>query len=97
MKNFIVHDINGNILRTGSCPDDMMEIQAGQGELVMEGKANDIEDKIVEGKITRKTEAEIDAIKESMKPDPKEILIQNKMQEILRKQAIDELAKEGKL
>lgn len=94
MKDFIVYNTEGKILRTGSCPDDMVKLQ---GELVMEGKANDIEHKIVKGKVAKKTKKELDAIKKKMQPDPKEILIRDKMQEILRKQAIDELTKEGKL
>ena len=97
MKNYIVYDESGTILRTGICPDDMMRIQAQEGELVMEGKANDVENRIVKGKIVRKSEAEINAIKEAMKPDPKELLISQRMSEIVRKQAIKELTEEGKI
>jgi len=46
MKNYIVFNGDGEILRTGICPDDMMNIQVQEGELVMEGKANDIEDRV---------------------------------------------------
>jgi len=95
--NYIVHDKDGNILKTGICPQDMVQLQAGTDEFVMEGAANDIEYRIVKGKIVRKSEAEINAIKEAMKPDPKERLISQKMNEILRKQAIKELTKEGKM
>jgi len=97
MKNYIVYDREGKILRTGICPDDMMEIQAQKDEFVMEGVANDIEDKIIDRQVIRRTEEEINMIKERMKPDPKELLIQQKMQEMLREQAIDKLKKEGKL
>ena len=97
MKNYIVFNGDGEILRTGICPDDMMNIQVQEGELVMEGKASDIEHRIVKGKIVRKSEAEINAIKEAMKPDPKERLISQKMNEIVRKQAIKELTEEGKM
>lgn len=39
MKNFIVYDPNsGEILRTGSCPDEDFELQ---GQYVMEGIADD--------------------------------------------------------
>ena len=97
MKNYIVFNGDGEILRTGICPDDMMNIQVQEGELVMEGKANDIEHRIVKGKIVRKSEAEINAIKEAMKSDPKERLISQRMSETVRKQAIKELTEEGKI
>ena len=95
--NYIVHDKDGNILKTGICPQDMVQLQAGTDEFVMEGAANDIEHRIVKGKIVRKSEAEINAIKDKMKIDPKERLISQKMNEILRKQAIKELTEEGKI
>ena len=95
--NYIVHDKDGNILKTGICPQDMVQLQAGTDEFVMEGAANDIEHRIVKGKIVRKSEAEINAIKEAMKPDPKELLISQRMSEIVRKQAIKELTEEGKI
>jgi len=95
--NYIVYDKDGNILKTGICPQDMVQLQAGTDEFVMEGTANDIEHRIVKGKIVRKSEAEINAIKEAMKPDPKERLISQRMSEIVRKQAIKELTEEGKI
>ena len=95
--NYIVYDKDGNILKTGICPQDMVQLQAGTDEFVMEGAANDIEHRIVKGKIVRKSEAEINAIKEAMEPDPKERLISQRMSEIVRKQAIKELTEEGKM
>jgi len=97
MKNYIVYDQIGKILRTGTCPDNMILIQVGDGEFVMEGKANDIEDRIVESKVVRKTQVEINTIRKAMEPDLNEMLIQNRMNEIVRRMAIDELKKEGKL
>ena len=97
MKNYIVFNGDGEILRTGICPDDMMNIQVQEGELVMEGTANDIEHRIVKGKIVRKSEAEINAIKEAMEPGPKEQLISQRMHEIMRRQAIEELTREGNI
>jgi hypothetical protein len=38
--NFIVFDGAGRILRTGYCPDNMVEIQAGPGETAVEGEAD---------------------------------------------------------
>ena len=95
--NYIIHDKDGNILRTGTCPVDMFSLQARQGETVMEGKANDIENRIINGKIIRKTKKEIALIKKEMEPDPKERLIGQRMHEIMRRQAIEELTREGKI
>ena len=95
--NYIIYDKDGNILKTGICPQDIVQLQAGTDEFVMEGIANDIEDRIIKGKIVRKSEAEINVIKEAMKPDPKELLISQRMSEIVRKQAIKELTEEGKM
>lgn len=52
MKNFIIHDTVGKILRTGSCPDTMLSIQAGLGETVIEGLANDATQYVSAGVIT---------------------------------------------
>jgi len=100
MKHYIVYNkTTGQIIRTGSCPSSMLSIQAhdGEGELVMEGQANDEYERIVDGKVTRKTDEEIALIEAAKKPDPRELLIKSKTHEILRRMAIDELQKEGKL
>ena len=39
--NYIVFDDTGKILRTGICPPDLIDAQAGEGEFVMEGEADD--------------------------------------------------------
>lgn len=52
--NFIVYDANGNIVRTGSCPDDHIQLQAGPGEFAMAGQARDNEHIIKNGKIVAK-------------------------------------------
>jgi len=55
MKNYIVYDSTGKILRTGTCPDEMMEIQAHEpGELVMEGIANDLIHFIKKGRVRKR-------------------------------------------
>jgi hypothetical protein len=42
MKKYIVYkESTGEILRTGSCPDDMLSMQAGAGEIAIEGIAID--------------------------------------------------------
>lgn len=39
--NFIVYNAAGEILRTGKCHETLVRLQAGEGEFVMEGVAND--------------------------------------------------------
>jgi hypothetical protein len=41
MTMFIVHDADGNILRTGSCPEEMLSLQAGPNEYLKQGMADD--------------------------------------------------------
>jgi hypothetical protein len=41
MKKYIVYDDNGFILRSGSCTDETFDLQAQEGENVIEGEAND--------------------------------------------------------
>lgn len=61
MKNFIVYTVQGQILRTGVCQNKTFHRQANedQGELVMEGEADDALQKVVDGKIVDKTPGEI--------------------------------------
>lgn len=64
MKNFIVYDKQGKILRTGTCQNSTFYRQAKENEFVMEDKANDSTQKIVNvgiaGKIVDKTPEEIE-------------------------------------
>ena len=98
MKKYIVYDLTGKILRTGSCPDDMMEIQAHGDEMVLEGIADDIKHRIKDGKIVEhiKTSKEIEDALTFSSEQEKEQKIRTKMNEILRKMAIEELEKESK-
>lgn len=41
MKNFIIHDAQGAILRTGTCTDNDLHLQAQSGEFIMEGVCED--------------------------------------------------------
>ena len=61
--SFIVHDAQGKILRTGRCleRDWNRQAKAHHGETVILGKADDAKQKIVNGEIVSKTQAEIDA------------------------------------
>ena len=54
MTSFIVYDTNGDILRTGTCVDSDLDLQAGDGEFVIEGKADDELHTIVDGKVVDK-------------------------------------------
>ena len=44
--NFIIYNALGQILRTGSCPDEAFELQAGDDEFIMEGTADPMEDAV---------------------------------------------------
>ena len=37
---FIIYNTVGEILRTGTVPEEFFEIQAGEGEFILEGEAN---------------------------------------------------------
>lgn len=54
MINFIVYNSDGDILRTGTCPDNMIDLQAGDGEYVIEGVASDVTNRISNGDIVDK-------------------------------------------
>ena len=41
---FLVHNADGNILRTGQCPAEQLALQAGYGEWVIEDIAGDTND-----------------------------------------------------
>ena len=56
MKHFIVYDSDGIILRTGTCVDGDVSLQAGSGEFVMEGTADDATQMIVNGEVVSKSE-----------------------------------------
>ena len=64
MKDFIIYDETGKILRTGSCPEDCFDEQANdETEFIIEGKANDelmyIRDGIVKDKSKDEIENEL--------------------------------------
>lgn len=56
MKNFIVYDTSGNILRTGTCTESDFSLQAGENEAVIEGNADDATQLIVNGEVSAKSE-----------------------------------------
>jgi len=59
MKPFVVYDATGKILRTGNAPD--ISIQALDGEFVIEGEADLMNDRVVDGVIVKKDAVEIEA------------------------------------
>lgn len=59
MKTFIVYDSDGRILRTGTCQDNDFAKQAKAKEFVMEGTANDVTQKIVDGRVMNRTAEEM--------------------------------------
>lgn len=59
MKNFIVYNIDGKILSTGLCQNSTFHKQARKGEFIIEGKAYDGTQKIVDGKIVNKSPQEL--------------------------------------
>jgi hypothetical protein len=54
MKQFFVHDTEGNILRSGSCADGDLALQARDGEVVVEGVADDATQMFLEGVLVAK-------------------------------------------
>jgi hypothetical protein len=49
LKAFVVFDSTGRVLRSGTCPSNDLFLQAGTGEFVLEGRANDLLDYVVDG------------------------------------------------
>lgn len=54
MIGFIVYNSAGDILRTGTCVDTDLDLQAGDGEFVLEGEADDELHTIVNGEVVDK-------------------------------------------
>ena len=54
MKSFVVYNDQGGILRTGACQDHDLAVQAGEGESVLEGEADDLTQMVVDGAVVDK-------------------------------------------
>lgn len=84
--NYIIYDETGKILRMVNCPSSLKYFQAGDGEFVMEGVADDTTQKIIDvgikGKIVDKTPAEIEADN----PTPPEIPFEERTARITNEQ-----------
>ena len=61
MKNFIIYNSDGKILRVGMCSDTNLQNQVLDGEFVMEGLANPELERIDNGIVVSKSSDELDA------------------------------------
>ena len=52
MSNFIIYtESTGDIVKSVTCPDDMLSLQVGGGEAAIEGTANDYSQKVIDGAV----------------------------------------------
>jgi hypothetical protein len=54
MIDYIIYDDNGQILRTGKCPQSMLDAQCGENENIIQGIAQDDKHQIIDGLIVDK-------------------------------------------
>ncbi len=54
MKNYIIHDADGNILSTGTCQDEVFDLLPGENQFIIEGFCLEPNKKIVNGEIVDK-------------------------------------------
>lgn len=61
MKNYIIYNADGDILRTGCCNDADFDLQAGEDEFIIEGIADDDNQVINDGQVIDRirTDAEL--------------------------------------
>lgn len=57
MKNFIIHNAAGEILRTGQCTDEQFEQPTLPGEFIKEGIASDTHHRIEAGQVVARAQA----------------------------------------
>lgn len=60
--NYIVYNSNGDILRIGNCKEIDLPNQARQGEYVLEGVANPVTQKVINGEVVDKSQDEINKV-----------------------------------
>lgn len=51
MKHYVIYNAQGEILQTGTCPDDMLAIQGWDGVSVVEGQADLSLDYVFDGEV----------------------------------------------
>jgi len=93
-KRFIIYDETGDIKRTGRCSDADFDKQARENEDIIEGVANDVLQKVVDGKIANKTPAEIEAQKP---PEPESIPFEQQQAKITNTELQDIRSRLSKL
>lgn len=54
MIDYIIYDDSGQILRTGKCPQSMLNAQCGENENIIQGIAQDDKHQIIDGLIVDK-------------------------------------------
>lgn len=54
MKNYIIHDADGNILSTGTCQDEVFDLLPGENQFIIEGFCSEPNKRIVDGEIVDK-------------------------------------------
>jgi hypothetical protein len=65
VKNFVVYEEGGTILRSGVCAEADFVIQAQDGEFILEGVADDATQMVVDGSVVDKEHVETDELKET--------------------------------
>lgn len=45
-KEFVIYDLTGKILRTGNCPEEVWNLQAHEGEMIIEEQACCVNDAV---------------------------------------------------
>ena len=87
MKFVLYNKATGKITATGHCQPSAFDKQAGDGEAVIKGVANDVRQKVVDGRVVDKTseEIEVDNPKTKSKPFKKKKanITNEQLQEIL--------------
>ena len=61
--NYIIYNESGDILRTGRCKPQDFKHQVKDGEYIIEGVADTLLDRVVDGVVKKKTKAKISKIK----------------------------------
>ena len=91
---YIIYDSAGEIRRVVECAPTLAKIQAKEGEFILEGSADDVTQKIINGKIVDKTPEEIEVDKP---PESKPIPHEKQMAHITNEQWQDVLKRLKKL
>ena len=69
MINYIVYNSIGEILRTGMCSNKDFELQAGDGEFVLEGTADTRYQVVINGNVVSKSQSDIDSFNTKVTQD----------------------------